>query len=536
MNQSINNQLVENNESPLLKNVVLDKIGTWSSRKGTTKLGGTTAGSDRIWGLGAYNETDGTHTFFRVANRDLEKLTEATSTWASVDDDEWPASKKVNMVNFMDRMYLGSEDGATALAYTSGTTITDIAPKIGGHCLAVNKSRLAVGGNSIMPNVIFFTQASTDRFYDKTGTCAANADSAGANTVTTTADVFEAYHEGAAYLYNSTDGVLRFIIGFTDATTVTTDGDTSGWNDDTVYVLIDYFAQDGGCKGIVSFQEKFVSFDEDNMYSWDPSSTWSYKTPGFGCVNERTIVNVDGYLIWVDREAIYLYDGSSRPIDISSKIKDGVDGYGLFDLINPSNFSQLAAGSFDGKYYLSVGDLSTQTGAPASAITNAEFVYNVASSSWTINSRDDEPVVYSTFIGSTGAKDLYYGEKTNLAVYKMNTGTTDADSATGTSAISVEARSPHYTFQDPTIQYRISAFFIKYKSGGTVTVAYSADEGAYSTIDTLASSSTVTVEKILPATECQGFTHSLKLTCSSTMTVEAIGFIASPVSFGKVSN
>jgi hypothetical protein len=319
-NQSCDDALMENNESPLLKNVLLDRVGCWANRKGTTKLGGTTAGDDRIWGLGTYDKSDGTHTFFRIANRDLEKLTEGTAAWASVDDDEWPASKKVNMVNFLDRMYLGSEDGATNLAYTVGTTITDVAPKIGGHHLAVNKSMLAVGGNSIKPNVIFYSEPNTDIFYDATGTCAANADVAGANTVTVTADTFEAYHDGAAYLYNSTEGVLRFITGYTSAKVVTTDGDTSTWDNDTVYVLINYFTQDGKCTGITSYQEKFISFDEDNMYQWDPSSTWSYKIPGFGCVNERTIQSVDGNLIWVDREGVYLYNGSNRPIDISGKI------------------------------------------------------------------------------------------------------------------------------------------------------------------------------------------------------------------------
>ena len=535
MNQSTDDRLVENNESPLLKNVILDKIGNWAVRKGTDLLGNVTAGSDRVWGLGAYNKSDGTHTFFRIANRDLEKLTEGTSTWASVDDDEWPASKKVNMVNFLDRLYLGSEDGATALSYTTGTTTTDIAPTIGGHYLAVNKAILAVGGNSLLPNVIFHSEPNTDTFYDATGTCGANADTAGANTVTTTASIFEAYHEGAAYIYNSTDGVIRFITGFTSGTVVTTDGDTSGWDNDTVYVLINYFSQDGKPTGITSYQEKFISFDEDSMYLWDPSSTWSYKIPGFGCVNERTIKDVDGNLIWVDREAVYLYNGSNRPIDISSKIKDGVDGYGLFDLINPSNFSQLAAGSFDGKYYLSVGDLSTQSGAPASAITNAEFVFDVATGAWTLNSRDDEPVVYATFINSTGSKDLYYGEKSAIATYKMNTGTTDDDSAGTAGTISFEARTPHYSFDDPSIEYRVSAFYIKYKSGGDVTVTYSKNGGSYATLDTLSSSSTVTVVKILPTTECSGFTHSLKFTSTSTVTIEGVGFIASPLSFGKVA-
>ena len=535
INQSTDDALIENNESPLLKNVILDKVGNWSVRKGTTKLGSTTAGEDRIWGLSAYNKSDGTHTFFRIANRDLEKLTEGTATWASVDDDEWPASKKVNMVNFLDRLYLGSEDGATPLSYTAGTTITDVVPTIGGHYLAVNKSILAVGGNSIKPNVVFYSQPNTDIFYDATGTCAANADVAGTNTVTTTASTFEAYHEGAAYLYNSTEGVLRFITGFTSDTVVTTDGDTSTWDNDTVYVLIDYITLDGKCTGITSYQEKFITFDEDNMYLWDPQSTWSYKMPGFGCVNERTIKDVAGNLIWVDREGIYLYDGSNRPIDISAKIKDSIDGYGLFDLINPANFSQLAAGSFDGKYYLSVGDLSTLSGAPASAMANAELVFDISTGAWSLNSRDDEPVVYATFINSTGSKDLYYGEKTALATYKMNVGATDADSATGTSAIAFEARTPFYTFANPTIEYRVSAFYVKYKSGGDVVITYSKNGGSYATLKTLPSSSTTTVVRVLPTTECTGFTHSLKFTCSSTVVIEAIGFMATPISFGKVS-
>jgi hypothetical protein len=534
MNQSVDDQLIENNESPLLKNIILDKVGNWASRKGTDLLGSVTTGSDQVYGLGTYDESDGTHTFFRVCNRDLEKFN-GTDTWSSVDADEWPASTKVNMINFLDRMYLGSEDGATALAYTEGTTITDVSPTIGGHCLAVNKSMLAVGGNSIMPNVIFYTQPNTDTFYDATGTCAANADSAGANTVTTTTEIFEAYHEGAAYIYNTTDGEIHLITGFTDGDTVTTDGSTSGWDNDTVYVLIDYFTQDGEVTGVTSYQGTFISFDEENMYVWDPASTWSEKIPGFGCVNERTIKNVGGYLIWADREAIYMYNGSGRPIDISQKIKDPVDGYGLFDLIDSSNFDQLAAGAFDGKYYLSVGDLSTVSGAPASAITNAEFVFDTSNGAWVLNSRDDEPVVYSTFINSSGSKDLYYGEESAMAVYKMNTGSTDDDSAGTAAAFTVEARTPHYTFDDPTIEYRISAFYVKYKSGGNVTVTYSSNGGSYATLDTLSNSSTTTVVKILPTTQCSGFTHSLKFTCSSTMTIEAVGFMASPLSFGKVA-
>jgi len=534
MDQATDFQLVENNASQLLKNIVQDKPGVWSARKGTTKLGSTTAGSDRIYGLGAYNKSDGTHTLFRVANRDLEKF-DGTDTWSATDTDEWPASKKVNMINFLDRMYYGSEDGATALAYSDENgTLTDVTPTIGGHILGVNKSILAVGGNSLRPNVIFYSDAYTDNFYYSTGTCAADADTNGANTVETTASVFEATDIGAI-LYNTTDGAMNFITEWTNATVpyVTTDAATSGWNNDTVYVLRNNFTQDGEVIGIIGYQDMFVSFDEENMYLWDPTSTWSKKLPGFGCVNERTIAIVEGMLFWANREGVYMYDGTGSPVEVSKKIKDDVDGYGIWNLINDSNWGQLAAGGFDGKYYLSLGDLSTQSGAPASAVTNAELVLDVKSASWMLNSRDDEPMVYASFINSSGAKDLYYGEKTNLAVYKMNSGTTDATSAGGTANISAEVRTPYFIFKDPTIQWRIDKYYVRYKSGGDVTMTHSVDHGSYSAVDTLSSASSSTIESIIPPTESQGYTFSLKFATTSTFSLEAVGFVAYPVSFGK---
>lgn len=535
INSATDNALIENNESPLLKNISLDRVGNWASRKGTELLGSVTAGSDRVWGLGAYDKSDGTHTFFRVCNRDLEKFN-GTDTWSVVDSDEWTASKKVNTINFLDRLYLGCEDGTTPLSYTTTTTITDIVPTIGGHHLAVNKSVLAVGGNNMKPNVIFYSDPYTDKFYSATETCSANADSNGANTVVTTASVFEADIEGGM-IYNSTEGVLRTILDWHTATVpyVTTDASTSTWDNDTVYVMQNVFTQDGKVTGIVGFLGNFVSFDEDNMYVWDPLSNSSSKLPGFGCVNERTIQIVDGNLIWANREGIYLWaGGDTRPIDISLKLKDSVNGYGIWDLIN-NTWAQLASGTLDNKYYLSLGDLSTQTGAPASALTNTELVMDIQKGTWVLNTRDDEPVVYATFINSSGEKDLYYGEKTAIAVYKINTGTTDDDSAGTGTAFTLEAQTPHYTFPDPTVEYRIVAYYVKYKSGGDVTITTSVNGGTYSAVDVLSSSSTITTEKILPPTEKQGFTHSLKFTCSSTMQIEAVGFEAIPISFGKVS-
>ncbi len=534
MNQATNFALVENNESELLQNVTLDKAGVWATRKGTSLLGNVTAGGDEIWGLFTLDLANGTHTFFRVNNRDLEKF-DGTDTWAATDTDEWTANSKVNGVNFKDRLYLGCADGTTPLAWVvAAGTLTDIVPTIGGSCLVVNKSILAVGGNAIKPNIIFYSDPYTDTFYSVTGTCAANADVAGANTITATASIFEPDMVGAV-LYNSTDGAMNYITGWTSETVVTTDTATATWDNDTIYILQNNFTQDGKCTGVASFQENFVSFDEDNMYVWDPTSNYSRKIPGFGCVNDRTVQVVNGYLIWANRDGVFLWSGSGLPINIKGKITDPVDGFGLWDLINDSNWSMLCAGADDTKYYLSVGTLSTVAGAPATAMANSEFVFDTSSNTWTPNSRDSIPYVYASYINSSGAKDLYYGEKDASAVYKMNTGTTDATDAGATATIAFDFRTPHVVFDDPTKQWRIQKYYVRYKSGGTVTVAHSADFAAYSTVDTISTASTSEIVEILPKTEAQGHTFSLKFSGTTTFSLEAFGFIAIPISFAKHS-
>jgi len=528
MNQAVDPALAGNSESPLLKNITLDQVGNWCNRCGTAKLGSTTAGTERVWGLGTYESTTGTHTFFRVDNRDLEKY-DGSTNWDIVDTDQFTASRRVNFCNFLNRMYCGQEfvtaDTPMALGYTTGTTVTSVVPTLTGHMLAVNQDVLAVGGNNLKPNIIFYSDAFTDNFYSATGTCSANADSNGANTVVTTASVFEADMVGGI-IYNTTLSEMNYIKSWTNATVpyLTTDAATATWDDDTVYVLQNTFKQDGKVTGITAYQENFVSFDEDNMYVWDPLSEYRRKIPNAGCVNDRTIQIVNSSLVWVNREGIMLWNGQGLPTCISKKITDDVDKYGIWNLINQGNWGQLASGTFRGKYYLSVGDLTTLAGAPASAITNAEIVIDLDRGTCVLNSRDDEPVCYSTFIDSTGEKALYYGEKTNVAVYKLNTGTTDDDSADAAAAFAVEARSPHYSMPNQTVKWRPSAFFVKYKSSETVTVSVSTDREAYTTLDTLAASSSITVARIEPITDIDAFTYSLKFTVTGTVSIEAIGF------------
>lgn len=515
--------------SPLLKNVTLDQVGNWATRKGSTKLGNTVTSSDRSWGLFALNQLDGTRKLMMVTQRDLYALNEGTASWGSpVASDNWPADKRVDGVNFLNRLYLGSENGTTALAYTTGSSLTNVTPAIGGGILAVNKDMLAVAGNNIKKNVIFFTDPFTQTFHSATGTCAANADVAGANSITATSSIFEADMEGSI-LYNSTDGAMNLITNWVSATVVETDASTATWDNDTIYVLQNNFKIDGACTGMVAYGENFISWDEDNMYMWDPTvqpNGWSTKVTNAGCVNHRTAKVVDGSVIYVNREGVWLWGGQGKPIDITPKIRDKINGYGLWDLISTSNWSQLAAGvrASEGKYVLSVGDLSTVSGAPASAQANTVFVFDTKKGSWHTESYPDEPMVFETFIDTNGSKDLYYGGKASSGVFKLRTGTTDAVYGGTTEAIAFDFRTPHHVLGDPRRAHRIKEYFVKYTSTNSVTITVSVDRGSYQTLKTLPASATVKVQAITPLAAHEGFSHSLKFAGTGAFTLEGYGF------------
>jgi len=511
--------------SQLLKNVVFDEPGNISSRAGSD-LVGSRVSTDQGFGLFDYNTTDGLHYLFLVTQRDLYVLNESTGWGTAIDTDEWTADKRVNGIDFLNRCYIGCESGSDPLAYTTGSAITDVVPSIGGHCLAVNKEILAVGGNSLLPQVIFYSDPFTDNFWSATGTCAANADVGGTNFLDTTTGIFEADIEGAI-IYNTTDGAMVTVVDWVSSTRIKTDGSTANWDNDTIYVMKNVFKQDGKCTGIVSFNENFVSFDEHNMYIWDPTSQWSSKLPTFGCVNERTIVNVNGYLFWLSYDAVYMWSGEGKPIDISAKIKNKITGYGLWELIDWSKKYNFAAGSIESenKYLLSVGTLKTVSGAPASALTNAVFTFDIANGNWTVRSYQDQFCAFTDFINSANNRLLYATGVTDAAVWKLGTGTVDDDDDATGQSISVEIITPEHQLLDkPFNSSQVTEYYVKYRSSSTVTVTDSVDRGTFSTLVTLPAASSVSTVAIVPSANREGFTHALKFVTTGTFTLEGYGF------------
>lgn len=524
MNQSVNPAIIADNEANYLLNIVTDTVGCWSTRLGTSKIGGTLSGTDEGYGLFAYNTTAGVHTLMAVTDRDLWAYTEGTTTWATIDTDEWPADTRVSGINFLNRLYLGSSDGATALAYTTGGAVSDVAPVIGGDKLAVVKSTLAVGGNSIKPNIVFYTDPFTHTFHSATDTAAAG--STAATLVATTSGTFEPDMVGAI-AYNTTDGAMAMITAYTSGTQVTLDttiNDT--WDGDTFYVLQNNFKLDNACTGIVGYQEDFVIFDEDKMYVFDPLSNYSRDIGSFGCINHRTIQVLNGYLIWVNRNGVWLWDGTNMPQDITPKIKDKINGHGLWDLVNPSNFSTICAGikENDGKYYLSVGTLQTHSGAFGSALTGTVLEFDVKKNAWIVRSYPDTIYDFTTFINSTGNKDLYGIHSTKAWVAKLDTGTTDALEAGTTQAISYEIDTQYYTLGSPLVEHKVDKYYFKYIASADITVKVSLDRATPVALRTLSSSSTITTAWGHPRADQEAVEHGLQFTGSGQVVLEGYGF------------
>jgi len=531
-----------------IKNAILDQRGNMVVRLGSD-LFGTSLGANQGYGLFSHSSATKTGVdsaaLYAVTDRDLNMYRVGDSSWSSYDDDIFTASKRVDGIDFLGRSYVNEEGGGLATSWLVGNlgtpALTGVTAGPKGNLLAVNKNILAVG--SLTDERIYYTDAYSDRFFTplgaakaSTATARANVDEDGANYVAITTDLFPADIEGGV-IYNSTDdeyaNVLDWVHGDNTTSTnaaVYTDGKqaVSGWNNDTLYVMKNVFRLDADCTGQIGYQGKFISFDADKMYVWDPTSNTSREWPGFGCINYRTLKIVNGLLFGVSKDGIWMMAGvESKPKNIMEKIQDKVNGYGMWDLINKANWSEVCAGVQEdrGKYWLSVGTLSTLSGAPLTAQSKVIIVLDIMTGQWTWRQYQDQMVAFASHTHG-GITNLYGLGKADAAIWKFDTGTTDDNAAGAAQAISYEIRTPHEeTFEHPYVS-RAEQYFVKYTATAAVTVQESVNRGSYATIGTLPVASSVAIQDVTAGANKEGYSHSLKFTGTGAFSLEAWGVLA----------
>lgn len=523
MNQASDSTLLPDGDAKYLLNITLDEVGNWVSRPGSSAVGSAISGSDEGWGLFTYDSTDDTFTLIGISDRNVTALTEP-DTWNDIATTQFPASTRVDATNFLNRLYMGSEDGATPVKYTTGGATTSLVPTLGGSQIITAKDSLVLQGNDIRPDIVFFSKPYTDQFYESTGTAASNADVNGAGTVVTTTAIFEPDDKGAV-LYNSTEGKMAFITEWVSATIpyVKTDADTSTWDNDTVYVLRNRFKLDGAAQGVAAFQEYVVSFDQEKGYLWDPTSpTWSRVLPAPGCVNYRTVQVVDGKLGWMSRRGYYIFNGEKAPFDFSSKVKNKAKLTGVWDLIDYSEADKFCAGNDDeSKIFLSVGTLKTKSGVFGSGVENAVFVIDLAREAWVLYSYPEQILAFTNFTNSDGEKELY-GITSSAQVIKVEDTATSQD--WGDVDIDVEVVTADHILGDPTVYHSVKSYKLRYTSSAEISIDDSVNKESYQVVDTVPISSSLNQVSRLPKKNRQGLTHSLRFTSTAPCSIEAYGF------------
>lgn len=531
INNAVDSPLASNNQSPHLKNITLRKLGNWMTRKGTALYQNRIGTSTGIYGLFDYESFSTstgvvTHRMGCVYNRSLYMADNGETSWGTaVAATAFPASTFVRAIDHMNRAYLATDDGSTALKYWDGTTLTTTSPAIPGGIVAANKHILALAGANKVKNMIFYTTPYTDKFYTATFTVSSSSTS---TTLVAPSGTFTADMVGAE-VFNATDGAFATIIEWGSSTTVTLNtsiGDT--WDGDTAYVIQNVYRLGGTVNSMVGFKENFVSWDEDTMYVWDPVSIYESKFPDFGCAGQDTVQSIDGKLFWLDHGGIYMWDGSSsNPQEISSILKDKENGFGVWDLLNTANFDTACSGKDEvqGRYYLSVGDLQTVTGAPASGVTNAVLVYDISMGEWELYSYNRKPQRFSGHLNSAGTRNLYFGDSAHGSVFKTDTGTTDAVGDGTTAAISYEAQTKQHILGSQVVTRIPNSIFARYVADSTVTAAISPDGGTMVTQTTMpASASSVAVAEIRPTRAVAAVSHSIKFSGTGKFVLKGYGF------------
>jgi len=193
------------------------------------------------------------------------------------------------------------------------------------------------------------------------------------------------------YVANLYDGsALPYRVGFSDLPS----GGTLAWTEyqaDTGLLDVDYSE---AITGLGENWDKLLIFTEYNCYAYNQNE--KKKIWDIGCSNHRTIRNSGAYMIWANRDGVWVSTGG-RPNNIAGKI---------IDFIKYGNATNFFAEVVDEEYYLYVGSSVTVNGTTYS---NVRLVYNIPTKSWRIEETADTPTVFAKFY-SSGDDQLYIGD------------------------------------------------------------------------------------------------------------------------------
>lgn len=383
MNQRVDPDQIEDTQSPLLKDISLDKPGVWAKRKGFNLLASAQAGSG-VQGLIEYTPADGNAITHAIRSQALESY--SPDSYVTIAAGQFASASEVASVNFLGRVYHVSP--SDYLQYEDGSTCTVVGTaddRIQARCLAVSQQSLFVGGVTGHEDRVYFSMFDLEN-----------------NTPT---------HQTWAVNETSLAESTRWFTLFRPVTALYSYGTT----------------------------RKVYAFTEYEMYEFDllqaENGTAVQKVADVGCCGPRAITQCNGWLIWMDATGrLRIWGGSGPVMPLSWALEDDSGGDALINNIDKTDLSVVAAGSIGSKFWFSVGDVTVFNETIENCNIVGVITQDLSTVLWSLYSY---PERFGIFANSTfnGSKVLLAGSSESDNIYQLETGTNDEATAIDAFAI-----------------------------------------------------------------------------------------------------
>ena len=439
MNSHTTPLLLKDNESELILNYNLDKVGALTRRNGYSLF--STVSLFYLSGLiGVMNPNTRTGLLYTTTNDAIEVDATVRKTYYKGEADAgWVVTDDITAKPFQPVTGAANEIYPTRFV------------------LFLNYVFRLTGGDAPLSFLISTPQTKTTTNLTDTETSAALAIIPSLGAVFQDRVYFNRAADGfRSRLYYSTLGVS---------------GGTITWNTNTsTGQWFDVNPDDGDfITALENNGNHLLIFKNYAMYRWIFGQVEADRIIGVGTASQESVkTNFElGITFFANSKGIYAYDGN-RPKLISGKIQEYIDAV--------TNFNwRYCAGHVDkDHYYLSVGDITVNS----RTISNAWFVYNILLDAWTIHSL----AMHANVFADVGDTVIYPNKRivfnADLAsfgfTYNLSTVTYDLSSTTTQKTIDAEILTKEHllVFPEKTKLENIDVIAIQ---GGDTKVSYQID-------------------------------------------------------------
>ena len=275
----------------------------------------------------------------------------------------------------------GSDD--TQLFYSTGTTWTEVAA---AETAWANKANINVEMADFDSYCYFVGWGSTDGFIAPrtlTGTTLGTT-----NTTSMPNAKFILRYRDRLYILNT--DISGTATPYRTYFSSVPSGGTISWDTTNDFIDVDYSeALSGGG----SNWDRLVLFTEYSAYMYNQSEF--KKVWDVGCSAHRTIKNSGGYMIWADRDGVWMSTGG-RPENVSGRVKD---------FVQFSNMTGAFAEVVDEEYHLYIGSVTVN----GVSYTNCSLVLNIPTMTWRVHEYADTMTIFAKFYAS-GQDHLWMGD------------------------------------------------------------------------------------------------------------------------------